>query len=122
MVGYFDDIFCGTTEDAECYWSIVLCRYGIEYIEDPSSRKRVPTVNRAQFTSVFDDEDYKSAIKYADAHQRELYEKEATAINEIQKGILAISGQEEPFDIFICYKETDANGRRTQDSVLATEL
>ena len=121
-MGIYEQILNEYTEDAESYWSIVLCRYGIEYVEDPSSRKRVPTVNRAQFTSVFDDEDYKSAIKYADAHQKELYEKEATAINEIQKGILAISGQEEPFDVFICYKETDANGRRTQDSVLATEL
>ena len=27
-----------------------------------------------------------------------------------------------PFDVFICYKETDANGRRTPDSVLATDL
>lgn len=121
-MGIYEQILNEDTEDAECYWSIVLCRYGIEYVEDPSSRKRVPTVNRAQFTSVFDDEDYKSAIKYADVHQKEIYEKEATAINEIQKGILAISGQEEPFDVFICYKETDANGRRTQDSVLATEL
>ena len=121
-MGIYEQILNEDTEDAESYWSIVLCRYGIEYVEDPSSHKRVPTVNRAQFTSVFDDEDYKSAIKYADTHQKELYEKEATAINEIQKGILAISGQEEPFDVFICYKETDANGRRTQDSVLATEL
>ena len=121
-MGIYEQILNEDTEDAECYWSIVLCRYGIEYVEDPSSRKRVPTVNRAQYTSVFDDEDYKSAIKYADTQQKELYEKEATAINEIQKGILAISGQEEPFDVFICYKETDANGRRTHDSVLATEL
>ena len=56
------------------------------------------------------------------SYQREIYEAEATAINEIQKGILAISQKEEPFDVFICYKETDANGRRTKDSVLATEL
>ncbi len=35
---------------------------------------------------------------------------------------MAISQKEEPFDVFICYKETDNNGRRTQDSVLATEL
>ena len=108
--------------DAEAYWSIVLCRYGIEYVEDPTSHKRVPTVNRAQFTSVFDDDNYKSAILYADDFQKSVYEEEAKAINEIQKGILAISQKEEPFDVFICYKETDNNGRRTPDSVLATEL
>ena len=121
-MGIYEQILNEDTEDAESYWSIVLCRYGIEYVEDPSSRKRVPTVNRAQFTSVFDDEDYKSAIKYADSYQKNIYETEAAAINEIQKGILAISQKEEPFDVFICYKETDNNGRRTQDSVLATEL
>ena len=121
-MGIYEQILNEDTEDAESYWSIVLCRYGIEYVEDPSSRKRVPTVNRAQFTSVFDDEDYKSAIKYADSYQKNIYEAEAAIINEIQKGILAISQKEEPFDVFICYKETDNNGRRTQDSVLATEL
>ncbi len=118
----FNKILNEDPSDAESYWSIVLCRYGIEYVEDPDTFKRVPTVNRAQFTSIFDDEDYKSAIKYADGYQRAIYEEEANAINEIQKGILAISQKEEPFDVFICYKETDANGRRTQDSVLATEL
>ena len=108
--------------DAEAYWSLVLCRYGIEYVEDPTSGKRIPTVNRAQFTSIFDDEDYRSAVAHADSFQREIFEAEAQAINEIQKGILAISQNEEPFDVFICYKETDAGGKRTIDSVLATEL
>lgn len=118
----YEQILNEDNTDAEAYWSLVLCRYGIEYVEDPSSHKRIPTVNRAQFTSVFDDDNYKSALRYADAAQREVYEEEAKAINEIQKGILAISQKEEPFDVFICYKETDSNGRRTQDSVLANDL
>lgn len=121
-MGIYEQILNEDNTDAEAYWSLVLCRYGIEYVEDPSSHKRVPTVNRAQFTSVFDDEDYKSAIQYADGYQKSIYEEEANAINEIQKGILAISPKEEPFDVFICYKETDNNGRRTQDSVLANDL
>ena len=121
-MGIYESILNEDPSDAEAYWSIVLCRYGIEYVEDPATHKRLPTVNRAQFTSVFDDEDYKSALKYADTLQRTIYEEEAKAINEIQKGILEISSKEEPFDVFICYKETDANGCRTPDSVLATEL
>lgn len=108
--------------DAEAYWSIVLCRYGVEYVEEPISRKRVPTVNRTQYTSIFDDENYKQAIKNADTTQKILFEQEARTINDIQKGILEISQKEEPFDVFICYKETDENGRRTRDSVLANEL
>ena len=120
--GIYERILAETPEDAEAYWSLVLCRYGIEYVEDPTSGKRVPTVNRAQYTSIFDDENYKSAIKHADAVQHRVYEEEAAAINEIQKGILAISQKEKPFDVFICYKETDQNGRRTRDSVIATDL
>ena len=121
-MGIYEQILNEDNTDAESYWSLVLCRYGIEYVEDPSSRKRIPTINRSQFTSVFDDEDYKSAIKYADDQQKELYENEAIVINEIHKRILTISSQEEPFDVFICYKESDTDGRRTPDSVLATEL
>ena len=108
--------------DAEAYWSIVLCRYGIEYVEDPTSHKRIPTINRMQMTSILADQDYKSALKYADSYQKSVYEQQAKDIADIQKGILEIVNNEEPFDIFICYKETDNNGRRTQDSVLAQEL
>ena len=118
----YEQILNEDGSDAEAYWSLVLCRYGIEYVEDPTSHKRVPTVNRAQFTSIFDDDNYKSALQYADGYQRNIYEEEAKSINEIQKGILAISQKEEPFDVFICYKETDNNGRRTPDSVLANDL
>ena len=121
-MGIYEQILNEDNTDAESYWSLVLCRYGIEYVEDPATHKRVPTVNRAQFTSIFDDDNYKSALQYADGAQRHVYEEEAKAINEIQKGILSISQKEEPFDVFICYKETDRNGRRTPDSVLANDL
>ena len=118
----YEQILGEDIEDAETYWSLVLCRYGIEYVEDPTTHRRLPTVNRSQFTSIFDDINYKSAIYYADSFQRDIYEAEARAINDIQKSFLAISQKEEPFDVFICYKETDHNGRRTPDSVLANDL
>lgn len=118
----YDQILNVDTSDSEAYWSLILCKYGIEYVEDPSSHKRIPTVHRTQNTSIFADEDYKSAIVYADDEQKTVYESEAKAIDEIQKGILEISNNEEPFDVFICYKESDANGKRTPDSVLANDL
>ena len=120
--GIYEQILNEDPTDSEAYWSLVLCRYGIEYVEDPLTHNRIPTVNRAQFTSIFDDDNFKQALAHADMLQKSVYEEEAHAINEIQKGILAISQNEEPFDVFICYKETDNNGRRTQDSVLANDL
>ena len=63
--GIYEQILNEDKTDAEAYWSLVLCRYGIEYVEDPATHKRVPTVNRAQYTSIFDDEDYKAKFRRA---------------------------------------------------------
>lgn len=108
--------------DAEIYWSIVLCRYGIEYVSDPLTGKKIPTCHRAQYTLITQDPDYLEALSHADEMQKEVFQREAEYIANVQKGILEISNKEEPFDVFICYKETDSDGKRTQDSVLAQEL
>lgn len=121
-MGIYEMILGEDNTDSEAYWSLVLCRYGIEYVDDPSTHKKVPTVNRAQTASVFNDADYMRAIENSDGYQKEVYEAEAKAIEKIQKGILEISSKEEPFDVFICYKETDAQGRRTHDSVYAQDI
>ncbi len=118
----YEQILNEDPTDPEAYWLLVLCRFGIEYVEDAWTKELKPTVNRTQLTSIFADEDYKSAIKYANEEQKELYQHEAFTINEIQKGILEISRREAPFDVFICYKETDENGKRSKDSVLAHDL
>ncbi|MBE6713495.1 MAG: toll/interleukin-1 receptor domain-containing protein [Ruminococcaceae bacterium] len=107
---------------AEAHWGLILCKYGIEYVEDPVTFKRVPTCHRTSFDSVISDEDYKAALQYADAIQRGIYEAEAAEIDRLQKEILALSQKEEPYDVFICYKETDAEGKRTQDSAIANDI
>ena len=33
--------------DAEAHWNLLLCRYGIEYVQDPASGERIPTCHRA---------------------------------------------------------------------------
>ncbi|MBQ7177963.1 MAG: TIR domain-containing protein [Victivallales bacterium] len=109
-------------DDPEAYWGLVLARYGIEYVEDPLSHERIPTCHRVQYESILADGDYKSALEHADAAQRDIYEAEAKRISEIQKGILAISAQEKPFDVFICYKETTDGGSRTKDSAIAQDI
>ena len=108
--------------DAEAHWNLVLCRYGIEYVQDPASGERIPTCHRASFDSILNDVDYQAALKYSDGVARSLYEKEAQRIAALQKDILAISQKETPFDVFICYKESDENGKRTKDSALAQDI
>ncbi len=109
--------------DAEAHWGVVLSRYGIEYVEDPATGKRMPTCHRVQVDSILADEDYLAAVANApDTASRSLYEAQAREIAGIQKDILAISRTEKPYDVFICYKETDEEGRRTRDSALAQEV
>ena len=108
--------------DAEAHWNLLLCRYGIEYVQDPVSGERIPTCHRASFDSILNDVDYQAALQYSDGVARSLYEKEAQRIAALQKDILAISQKETPFDVFICYKESDENGKRTKDSALAQDI
>lgn len=108
-------------ENAEVYWNLLLCKYGITYVDDYDGKKK-PTMNRRSMTSILDDDDYKKAIELSDSVSKEVYEQEANRINDIQKGILKIVHQEEPYDVFISYKETDEFGDRTKDSLLAQEI
>ena len=119
----YESILSEDNKNAEAHWGCVLSRYGIEYVKDPKTHKRVPTCHRVQNESVLSDLDYKAAVECTDdISAKNLYQQEAEAIAEIQKNILSIANNEAPYDIFICYKETDNSGRRTVDSALAQDI
>lgn len=109
-------------DDPDVYWSKTLCRYGVEYVEENGFHKRIPTLNRIQYESVIDDENYRKAVAIADDGRRRVYIIWAKQLEELRRSILTVTLAEKPYDIFICYKETDANGRRTEDSILAAQL
>ena len=118
----YEKIVQADDTQSEAYWGLILCKYGIEYVDDPATFKKVPTCHRASYDSIIADEDYKSALANADLAQKAIYEEQAREIDRIQKDILSLSQKEEKYDVFICYKETDANGQRTQDSVIANDI
>ena len=118
----YEKIIQADTTQSEAYWGLILCKYGIEYVDDPATFKKIPTCHRTSYDSIIADDDYKSALQNADIAQRTVYEQQANEIDRIQKEILALAQKEETYDVFICYKETDADGRRTQDSVIANDI
>ena len=120
--GVYEMIIGEFPEEAEAYWGLVLCKYGIEYVDDPATGKKIPTCHRSSFDSVMEDENLELAMEYADAVAKRMYREEAKQIEEIRRGILEVSSKEEPYDVFICYKETDESGERTLDSVLAQDI
>ncbi len=109
--------------DAEAHWCCALCRFGIEYVEDPNTYEFIPTCHRASFDSFTEDVDYLAALDNSDGITRRQYQKDAAKIAEVQRGILATSQNEEPYDVFICYKETDDSTKeRTRDSLDAQDI
>lgn len=120
--GIYEAIVADFPEEAEAYWGLVLCKYGIEYVDDPGTGKKIPTCHRSSYDSVMDDCNYEQAMENADVAAQKVYREEAKQFERIRKGILEVSATEKPYDIFICYKETDEKGDRTLDSVLAQDL
>lgn len=108
--------------DAEAHWCCALCRFGIEYVEDPATYEYLPTCHRASFDSFLEDIDYLAAVEHSEGITKRQYQKDGAKIAEVQRGILATSQNAEPYDVFICYKESDTNGDRTRDSLLAQDI
>lgn len=118
----YENIVAEFKEEAEAYWGLCLCKYGIEYVDDPVTGKKIPTCHRTSYDSIFDDKNFDQACEYADSDALPVYRAEAKEIERLQKEILEIAKNEEPFDVFICYKETAEDGNRTKDSVLAQDI
>ena len=120
--GLYESMIAEFPEEAEAYWGLCLCNYGIEYVDDPATAKKVPTCHRASFEKLANDENFKLAIEYSDVVSQKVYRDEAREIDRIMEEILSLSRNEKPYDVFICYKETDDVGSRTVDSVLAQDI
>ena len=119
----YENLVRESEDDAEAHWCCALCRFGIEYVEDPTTFEYIPTCHRASFDNFLEDIDYLAALEYSDGITKRQYQKDAARIAEVQRGILATSQKEEPFDVFICYKETDDQTKeRTHDSLDAQDI
>lgn len=119
----YEDILKEDNTDAEAHWGLLMCCYGIEYVDDPDSGKKVPTCHRTERDSIFTQPSFLAAMEYADELKKEVYQEQAQYIDKIQQKILKIADQEEPYDVFICYKQTDdQSGERTPDSFIGEDL
>ena len=68
--GVYESIVAEFPEEAEAYWGLVLCKYGIEYVDDPATGKKVPTCHRSSFDSVLEDANFELVMEYSDVVTR----------------------------------------------------
>ena len=119
----YRDITVQYPKNSRGYWGLVLAKYGIKYEKDYDG-KMVPSCYAASYESIFGDENYKKALQYADKNNRAYYEAQAKRIDVIRREWVEKAEREEPYDIFLSYKDSDKeNGvERTDDSRDAYEL
>ena len=109
--------------EPEAHWGLFLSKYGVEYVKDNMTFTYKPTLHRISSVSVFDDVDYKATLKYADSISVMQYKKDAEDIEMVMKELLLLSANQEPYDVFLSYKEMDdVTRQRTDDSYLAYDL
>ena len=119
--GIYNTITDRYTEEAEGYWGLILCKYGIEYA-DNASGKKVPVCHRISYDSVMDDEDFELVMENSDSESRAIFREEAKIIEENRKKYIQIAESEQPYDIYISYRAKDDNGDKTAVSEIAGHL
>lgn len=116
----YSDIVEKFPESAAGYWGRMKARYGIKYEKDEQD-KYLPTCF-ADVDSVLNDRDYLSALQHADTRNAAVYKKEVQKIENIRKIWIEKAAKEKPYDVFICFKDTDSENHHTEDSRNARDL
>lgn len=119
----YRDITRQYPKNSRGYWGLVLAKYGIIYERDYDG-KMVPSCYATKYESISGDDNYKKALQYADSDNKKYYLTQANLIEEVRRKWIEIAEREEPYDVFISYKDSDKenNIERTQDSFDAYEL
>lgn len=134
----FDDLRKGEFEEAEesfsrvifadsdcheAYWGRALARAGVLFVDDVDSKK-VPTCHRISESSFLQDKDYLAAIEHSVGEVKDNYVRLGEKIEKIRTEWLFKASKEKPYDIFICYKDSDSEKgiERTKDSYEAQNL
>lgn len=105
------------------YWGRLLSKHGIKYECDYDGRM-IPTCCAPTIESLFTDGDCLRAVDLADYETKQYFKTQAEHIERIREMWIRKASKEKPYDIFICYKDSDlGNGvERTPDSIEAQEL
>ena len=110
-------------DEYEARWGLVLCKYGVEYVEDMPTGARRPVCHKTQLKPMREDADYLRACELAPPDVRATYEADAAYIDAAQQRIRELRRSEPAYDIFICYKNTAMTSNApTEERAIARRL
>ena len=109
----------------DVYWGLFLCEQRVLFEEDGKGEKFPSFFRMNQDICVEDSQAFGKALSYALKHNKEkleVFNSLAEKIENTRKMYLDIQNKTEPFDVFICFKNSDENGAYTQDRELAMDI
>lgn len=109
-------------DEHEALWGRLLCHYGVSYVEDPATGRRLPTVQNVRPRPMQEQQDFAAACEFAPEAVRSQYQQDAAYIDNAQSKIRQLAASQPSWDVFICNKTTLASGGYTQDHLYATRL
>ena len=83
--GIYETILELDNKQIEAHWGLLLCKYGVEYVDDPKTKKKIPTCHRTIPSSILKDKEFEIIKKNSYGDALKLYEDEALKIADIQK-------------------------------------
>ncbi len=102
----YEEFLSKKPRNERALWGAFLAEHGIEYVDDGGSFK--PTCHRMSLKPVSKSKYYEN-LSASDKEKTVEIEQIRQKIEEQMKGI-------KPYDVFICYKAKDENGRPTKES------
>ncbi len=120
-IALYEELIRAYPTDADLYWSMLLCRYGVEFTAGADGQAAV-AMNRTQARSLLADGDYRTALRYADREQRSVMEKQAAEIDRIRRRMVELSRGGERYDIYLSCRERDERGLTTPEHTAAKSL
>ncbi len=110
-------------DEHEALWGRLLCHYGVEYVEDPHTKKRQPIVHTVQPRPLQPHPDFAAACMFAPPEIRAHYEADAAYIDNAQAAIRMNAEYCPPYDVFLCHKTTlPGSSEKTADYTRAFRL
>ena len=99
-------------KDAEIHWLLALCKFGITYVDNPTTHQQVPTFCMMQkWSSFIADADYEMALQLAGEEEKAIYTAQAQDISDMQSQIVNLQRTEPKADVFVCCDDADAKGK-----------
>lgn len=103
-------------DEPENYWELLLCRCGIVYEDSEGSPVKIPVCHRASLNAVGEDLNFLTAIAYAADEQKDVYCREAAAIDILRSEFAERVGNGERYDVFMCSADSE------KGSTIASEI